>query len=345
MHQRHVPYRVAFRGHLAACLCAGFALTACGGATNSGGSTTASDDVVDAGTDANASDASGTDGASTVGDTAAATDAAGDADAAATPQTLPVGEHFCLHNNTAAAVEWALGWGTSCILSVASPPPFTPALKTAADYWCTFYDEQATKPASCPPKEDMIGFCEVWPNPAAGLKAWRLIYKSKLLPDTDALSLNMAASGCLTANAPDGKPIAVRKCTGTVTAKVDGVAKDFSKELHCTYKNDGSKAAYFVEANTASTDRLQLYLLKENGVANFGTDDPQTAISKGAGYLEGGTKAFITPVDAAARTFNATVFAEKGAGLTATFSLGGYKSGSGELRTITDGSIAIQIAP
>jgi len=180
----------------------------------------------------------------------------------------------------------------------------------------------------------------------AGLKSWTLIYKSKILPDTDALSLNPLASGCITqVYDPAGKAIAPRRCTGAVTAKVDGVAKDFSSKLSCSYKSDGTKAVYFVEADTSATDRLQLYVMSTGGVASFVTDDPQTAISKGAGYLEGASNAFITPADAAARTLAATTFADKGAGLVATFSLGDYKNGSNQIRTITEGSIAIKIEP
>lgn len=324
-------------------LCSGLLCTACGSSAASSAAGLSTSDSV-SGTDTAGGDASAKD-SSTGGPDTAASDSPTTNDTAAPDQGLPAGDHFCLHSTTSAAVEWIRGWNTACVLSVASPPPMTATLKATGDYACTFYDETAKTPASCPPKEDMIGYCLVAPNPAPGLKSWRLLYKSKILPDTDALSLNLAASGCLTALTPDGKPLAARKCSGTVTAKVNGVAKDFSSKLTCTYKNDGTKAAYFVEADTAATDRLQFYLLQENGKAGFGTDDPQTAISKGAAYLEGGSTPYVTPVDAAARTFTATKFAEKGAGLTATFSLGDYKSGKGDVRTITDGKIDIKFDP
>lgn len=71
--------------------------------------------------------------------------------------------------------------------------------------------------------------------------------------------------------------------------------------------------------------------------------EPQYPFGGGAGYLEGGNNAFVFGADLAARTLAATMFLDRGAGLMATFSLGGYKNGSNVVRTITEGTIDVRI--
>lgn len=114
--------------------------------------------------------------------------------------------------------------------------------------------------------------------------------------------------------------------------------------MTCLYKSDGQKAQYFIEGNTNNagpgSDRIHLLVLKENGKVIWGAD-PGNA--NGFAYLEGGNNAFIYPKDPAAKKLDAQKFADKGGGVTGSFSASEMKNGGGVVRTLTDRVIDIQI--
>lgn len=256
------------------------------------------------------------------------------------------GEHFC-ESIQPEAYQWALGTGDVCTISKSLTPPMTAEQKQSADYACTFWGGTAKVVESCRPFEEAVGFCKLAPQ-AAGAESWKVFYEADVLPDAEALALNILATACTPVYDMSGVEIAIPKCKGTVKASIDGVEVDFSEGLFCAYKSDGVRAQYFVEGNhdhqSLQFDRLHLAVLKEGGAVTFGDPDGP-GVGTGAGYLEDGNNAFVFPADAAAATVEASTFAEQGKHLVATFSLGEYKNGSGVVRTITGGTIDIEIVP
>jgi hypothetical protein len=138
---------------------------------------------------------------------------------------------------------------------------------------------------------------------------------------------------------PSGQVFA-RACKGTVSAKVDGQPVTFSKTLNCWYKTDGNKRHYLIDASSATNANLKLAFLSEGGVHGYDTDPLGF---NGAGYSEGAT-VFALSTNPAGRTVMATKFAERGGGLIATFNIGELRAGSNTTRTITEGTIDVQLA-
>ncbi len=100
-----------------------------------------------------------------------------------------------------------------------------------------------------------------------------------------------------------------------------------------------------MSAQNATNDKFILVKIHEEG----GQDTvPGTALTPGVGYSENGNVTFPFPKDQAAVTIAVTKFAAKGAGVTVAFSLGQMArqaNGTGDVRTITDGTIDIKITP
>jgi hypothetical protein len=117
--------------------------------------------------------------------------------------------------------------------------------------------------------------------------------------------------------------------------------KSFTEKRSCSWRTDGGgQSQYFISADTPTNDRVMLVIHKTvDGKYDFG--NLPGAMS--ASYLEGGTKAYVVPVDPAMAMLQVTKYEAKGAGLSATVSPGAIKNAS-EMRTLTEGVIDIQIA-
>jgi hypothetical protein len=305
---------------------AGGASGGAGGAAGTGGS--------GAGAGGGGSGGAGTGGAGTGGAGGGGMDAAaGDGGAA-----IPTGDHFCMVKKM-EALQWSFGFDSRCVITETPMggllPPAT--VKMQIDNACT-YVHGGTLAQSCP-RDNMVAYCTGGFAPA-GAKSTVLVYNSKLTPDAEHVALNVIAH-CAGATVRDpGGQVVARACKGTVSAKVDGQMVAFSKVLNCWYKSDGTRGHYLIDASSANNANIKLAFVSQGGTYGYDTD-PLGFM--GAGYSEGVT-AFALPANPAARTVNVTKFAARGAGLTATFSVGELRAGSSMVRTITEGSIDIQLA-
>ncbi len=271
----------------------------------------------------------------------------GGASAAKGGLTATNGDHFCKTTIVPAAI-WTSGLEQSCTVHVATMPPFTPAVVRELDYACTA-DSNAyvmgTVVPSCS-RTDVVGYCELLTSPVQPFKRYKLIYKSAATPDTAALSVNYLALCGLSAFDPVGKKLEP-KCTGKITATIDGKVTDLSEQIVCTFKTDGTKSEYFVSGHNmlfAATDKMIQFAVHEEGGKYT---IPGSALTPGVGFRDGNTP-FAFPKDPAAMNLVVTKFTPSGAGLTATFSVGEIyqqPGGKGNFRTITDGSIDIKITP
>jgi hypothetical protein len=139
--------------------------------------------------------------------------------------------------------------------------------REALDYACTSQMFHALVP-SCP-RTDVVGSCDVLTSPIYPYKAYRLIYKSPATPDTATFALNsLATCSGFPARDPAGN-ILQPSCSGTMTAKVDGVPVDFSARFICTYKTNSTKSEYFVRATylpeTTMVKELTVTVHEEGG--------------------------------------------------------------------------------
>lgn len=141
----------------------------------------------------------------------------------------------------------------------------------------------------------------------------------------------------------NGKAL-VSRCTGTIKATVDGVMTDFSKNLLCWYRSDGTKSLYFIQAaDTTRYKSFNINIQQEGGKYSV----PGTAGAPGFAYIDGNAP-FAFPKNAESIPLEVTNFAPAGAGLKVTFSPGEVFSqpggkGAGP-KVITDGSIDIAIS-
>jgi hypothetical protein len=320
-----------------------FVLVGCGSSDSPGGDGSAAPgDGSVPGADTSVSNADGSttaDTAMTGTDGGTAMDQAAGTDAAATTSDpIPVmGDHYCMSGpQPSEDVQYVLGVDTACTITKA-PMPLTAMQKMTYDYLCTFYGGAVKVVDSCP-RDNVVAYC-VGQGVAPGTKGWKLIYKSKVTPDTEAVALN-ALGLCPGGKLYDagGMPIAVRTCKGTFTAKVNGVDKSFTEHRVCALRSIGTKAEYAIIGDTTTGDRLSLLVGRDNGVFKIGN-----AVYPSAAYLEGGTKPFAAG-NPATQMITVTKSEDKGGVLTATFTIGDLKNAS-ESRTITEGVLDLSISP
>jgi hypothetical protein len=239
--------------------------------------------------------------------------------------------------------QYALGYDSTCLITQAPMSPLTAMQKMGYDYACTFYGG-AKVVADCP-RDNVVAYCAGQGLSAivGGMlppvtKGWKLIYKSAVLPDTNAVALNgfgLCPAGTL--HDAGGTAIPVRTCKGTFSAKVNGVDKSFTEKRTCYLKSLGTKAEFGIIADTATNDRLSLIVGRDAmGMYKIGN-----AVYPSAAYLEGGTKPFaVAPM----QTITVTKLDEKAGTMTATFNIGEIKSGN-DSRMITDGVLDLQLTP
>jgi hypothetical protein len=252
------------------------------------------------------------------------------------PGLPAMADHACL-NGPVANDDGALYFGldTTCTITQVPMPPVTPMQKMAFDYACGFYGGPAKVVDNCP-RDNIVAYC-YGQGVGPGTKGWKLIYKSKVTPDAEAVALNaIQTCGTNTIHDASGALMPARTCKGTITAKVNGVDKVFDKNRVCTFKNNGTKAQYFAVGDTATGDRLTLFIERQNGMYTFGN-----SILAASGYLEGGAKAF-TVGNPAMQMIQVSKFEDKGAAITGTFTIGELKNAA-EVRTITDGVLDVSI--
>jgi hypothetical protein len=255
-----------------------------------------------------------------------------------------MGDHYCQAGpQPSEDYQFALGYDATCLITQAPMSPLTAMQKMGYDYACTFYGG-AKVVADCP-RDNVVAYCTgLGLQPLIGgmlppvTKGWKLIYKSAVLPDTNAVALNgfgLCPGGTLydASNAP----IPVRTCKGTFTTKVNGVDKSFTEKRTCTVKSVGMKAEFAIVGDTTTNDRLSLLVARDAmgayKIGNF--------VYPSAAYLEGGTKPFAV---ATMQTVTVTKLDEKAGTLTATFNIGEIKSGN-DSRMITDGVLDLQLTP
>lgn len=246
------------------------------------------------------------------------------------------GDLYCMTGPAASDdVAYYYGYSQFCTIMRADAPPITDFQKSSASGVCA-YGLGGKLVDSCP-RDNLAATCGK-NGVTVGVSGWRLIYKSSVTPDAEAVA-NDYLPTCGTAPVLDlvGTRL-TRTCQGTVTLKVDGVVKTFDKNRVCTWKSNGTIAEYFIVADTATGDRINLDIKRQASAYSFGG----APLMPGVTYLEGGTKAYVVSADPAAAMLQVTKFEEKGAGLTATFSPGTLKSGT-DARTLTEGTVDIQL--
>ncbi len=257
-----------------------------------------------------------------------------------TAAMIPAGEHFCQQTN-AGEVLWQQGYETMCIVTAADTPPLTAAQKQAADEAC-FYQPGVVP--NCPPRSDVIAFCAGGlPAGGAGTKTWKLVYKSSVTPDVEALSLGTGGPYCPSGMYDlNGRKIEYRPCIGSLTARVNGVMKSFNSRFDCGYKSDGTRSRYQISGYNYGSpyDRLDLEVVKSGGTVAF----DRTGISQNGGAFYVGGDGSGGPFTSSQLSINATTFLDRGGGLVATFSLGTSDPiAAGSTATITEGTIDVRI--
>jgi hypothetical protein len=286
--------------------------------------------------------AGGTAGTGGTGGGSGATGDGGMTDAAGSSMMgVPAGgDHFCRTDVTEPGA-WAFGAQIKCKATFAKMPPLTADQRKALDFYCE--PPYSTIVTDCP-RADAVGYCLGADSPAIPTRTYTLVNKSSITPDTTALSLNGPAICAGAAYDMTGKPL-ISKCTGSVKATVDGTALDFSTNLVCWYKSNGTKSQYFVQAQDASkTKSFNVNILQQGGMYSV----PGNALAPGFSYIEGNSP-FAFPKNADSIPVMVTKFLPAGGGLAGTFSPGEVYSqpggkGAGP-HTITGGTIDIVITP
>jgi hypothetical protein len=252
---------------------------------------------------------------------------------------IPTGDAFCMVGPQADdAAVYRLGWNTLCTVAAADTPPISAMQMTKAQNYCSGVLGGQVVP-SCP-RDNLVAYCtgRSIGSMSVGLETWTLIYQSKVTPDPETVAANQlenCGGGQLWDAA--GNSLA-RVCKGTMSLKVDGKPKVFSRTRLCSWTSDGDQAEFHLSAFTLEGDLLTLVVHKQNGIYDFG----KLSAMSGASYVEVGGKAFVLPTDPAAAMLLVTKFEGKGAALAATFSPGTVEA-AGESRTLTEGVVDIQI--
>jgi hypothetical protein len=249
---------------------------------------------------------------------------------------IPAGDHFC-HSKKMEALQWAFGYDSRCVISeIPENGALPPATVTTMLNNACAYVHGGTVVTSCS-RDDVVAYC-TGGFPLFGVTATTLVYRSSFSPDAEHVALNsIAFCPGLDIREPGGQTV-VRKCKGTVSAKVDGQMVTFSNLLNCFYKTNGTKRHYLIDATAASNANIKLAFISEGGAHGFDLDPLGFG---GIGYWDG--IPFVLPTDTTARTAAITTFSDRGARLTGTFAAGEVRGGSNMVRTITDGTIDIQI--
>jgi hypothetical protein len=171
------------------------------------------------------------------------------------------------------------------------------------------------------------------------------VYESAVTPDAESVARNaFAICGSLTVYDLDDNAL-VANCTGTVTASVDGEPVDFSENILCTFRADGTRSTYYVRAtanyNTPESKELTLKIIQdENGEMFY-----EEANMPGYGYLEGltGFGAYVFATENTDPMVTVDSYSATGEGFAGTFSIGEISGASASnVRVITDGEIDIQ---
>ncbi|HEX2658005.1 MAG TPA: hypothetical protein VHU40_07020 [Polyangia bacterium] len=269
---------------------------------------------------------------------------------------LPVtGDAFCLQDAGSADAAFLYGFNRECtaVKKAGAVPPSLDEMQAAKTYCSTL---GATSVAACP-AETPVAYCVgtgTVPASQLSLDLVRTVYQSPVTPDASAVArnaLNVCAGQASMVYDTTGKRITT-SCTGTLTASVDGVPTDFSKNLFCAYVSDGTKGTYFIrgsdDPSSINLKTLSIYVFKNAaGLVALQTYQAQlvptlAALYPAVGYSEGssGTGAYPTP-DPAMVSYQSTTFDATGAGFSGTFTVGAIKGNAGATRTITAGTVNI----
>jgi hypothetical protein len=269
---------------------------------------------------------------------------------------LPVtGDAFCLQDAGSADAAFLFGFNRACtaVKKAGAVPPTLDEMQAAKTYCSTLGGTSST---ACP-AETPVAYCVgtgTVPALQLSLDLVRTVYQSAVTPDASAVArnaLNVCAGQASMVYDTTGKPVTAT-CTGTLTASVDGVPTDFSKNLFCAYVSDGTKGTYFIrgsdDPSSINLKTLSIYVFKNAaGVVALQTYQAQqvpalAALYPAVGYSEGssGTGAYPTP-DPAMVSYQSTTFDATGAGLAGTFTVGAIKGNAGATRTITAGTVNI----
>ncbi len=182
----------------------------------------------------------------------------------------------------------------------------------------------------------------------------RVVYQSAVTPDAQAVARNSVAICGVAPAIYDAttNQLVAAKCSGTLTASVDGVPVDFSQGLFCSYSSDGPRGYYFIRGSdvpaSIAVKTLSLSIYKNaTGVSLqtvLGAASPPSlaALYPPVGYSEGtsASGAFATPTDPTTITYQSQTYDATGASVSGTFTIGGLKGGAGT-RTITAGTVNI----
>ena len=269
---------------------------------------------------------------------------------------LPVtGDAFCLQDTGTPDAAFLIGFGRECTtVKKAGTVPATIDELQAAKTYCSNLGAMAV--TACP-AETPVAYCVGTGTVAAtqlSLDLVRTVYQSPVTPDASAVArnaLNVCAGQASMVYDTTGKPVTAT-CTGTMTASVDGVPTDFSKNLFCAYVSNGTMGTYFIRGSddpaSINLKTLSIYVFKNAaGVVALQTYQAQqvpalAALYPAVGYSEGssGTGAYPTS-DPAMVSYQSSTFDATGAGLSGTFTVGAVKGNAGATRTITAGSVNI----
>lgn len=197
--------------------------------------------------------------------------------------------------------------------------------------------------------DNVVAYCAGEEYAPGGIivNATRRVYEGPVTPDAETVARNaFAICGALPVYDLDDN-LLTATCSGTVTAMVDDELMDFSDNLTCTFRTDGTQTTYFVRAakDFDSVDIRELTLkIIDDGTGTITYFRELNTIP--VGYLEGVTAsgAFAFETDNTDLTLNIEDYSATGEGFAGTFSIGEIATGSSEVRVITDGMIDIQFS-
>jgi hypothetical protein len=250
----------------------------------------------------------------------------------------------CL-SDTSDATGLTFGVKKQCFLWDKKDGDFTETEATNYKNTCTVM-YKGTLVDECP-ADERVAYCAGTPLTAAGMvNETKIIYESLVNSSAESVARNEKGI-CLALQGydMDDQPLDM-KCTGTLKAKVDGALVDFSPNLFCTFKSDGTSHTLVVQgadvANSVESKQLTITFKKQgDGMAMLAGDFGQPGVS----YVEGGTAAFGFPMAGSTPSIDVTTFDANGSALEATFEGGSIGKGPGssgaDLRAITDGVVDI----
>ncbi|HEX2878822.1 MAG TPA: hypothetical protein VHO25_04730 [Polyangiaceae bacterium] len=194
--------------------------------------------------------------------------------------------------------------------------------------------------------DNVVAYCAGEEFAPGGIivNATRRVYGGPVNPDAEAVARNaFAICGALPVYDLNDN-LLTATCSGTVTAMVDDELMDFSDNLTCTFRTDGTQTTYFVRAtkdpNSLEIKELTLKIIKNGDGISYFTELNTIPV----GYLEGATAAgaFAFETENTDLTLDITSYSDEGEGFAGTFSIGELATGSDAVRLITDGNIDVQ---